>query len=134
MKPTNCSGAITESRGFIRKFNNMKVYSLLIATVLIVGCIAPRLGLKTIKYDDVERPQTQKNLEMKIFSDRADIPYQFKVIGLVRAAPPRAERDFGHEPIIYLKKQAREIGGKALLNLKSEESYIWTAEVIVPTN
>jgi len=89
--------------------------------------------LKTIKYDDVERPQTPKNIEMKIFSDRADIPYQFKVIGLVRAAPPRAERDFGHEPIFYLKKQAREIGGKALLNLKSEESYIWTAEVIVPT-
>ena len=109
----------------------MKLFlSLLFSALMTAGCIAPRLGLKTIKYDETQRKPIAKSVEIPIFSDRKDIPYEFKVIGLVQASPPRAERDFGHDPIFYLKQQAREIGGKALLNLKSKKGYIWTAEVI----
>ena len=112
----------------------MKLFiSLFLAAFLTAGCVLPRLGLKTIKYDETVRQPVSENVHIHIFSDRKDIPFKFKVIGLVKASPPKAERDFGHDPIIYLKKQAREIGGKALLNLKSKKGYIWSAEVIVET-
>ena len=42
------------------------------------------------------------------FSNRDDVPYQFNVIAKVEAAPMRAERDFGHDPILF-KKQARDV-------------------------
>lgn len=101
--------------------------------ILALSCALPRLGLNTIKYDDVYRQPTPESIPVRIFSSRADIPYRFTVIGRVEASPPRAERNFGHDPVFYLKKQAREIGGVALINLqnKDENSHMWSAEVIV---
>jgi inosine/xanthosine triphosphate pyrophosphatase family protein len=108
-------------------------YFLLTLPIFLMSCAMPRLGLNTIKYDDVYRSPLPESQIVRIFSSREDIPYKFEVIGRVEASPPRAERDFGHDPIFYLKKQAREVGGIGLINLKNkdENHHMWSAEVIV---
>jgi hypothetical protein len=106
--------------------------AILVVSFFVCGCAMPRLGLKTIKYDDITRKPTPVSVPVRIFSSRQDISFPFVVIGRVQASPPRAERDFGHEPIFYLKQQAREIGGLGLINLsnKDDSSHVWFAEVV----
>ncbi len=89
-------------------------------------------GFKTVRYGEVVRQPVPEIVEIPIFSERKDIPYKFKLIGQVRARPTTPERNLGDAPVFDFKKQARVIGGKALLNLReSQEANIWLADVIV---
>ncbi len=101
----------------------------------VTGCVAPRLGREAIRYDNISRAPTPKDQFMPIFDSREDVLFAFTVIGEVQAAPMRAERDFGYDPIQLLRDQARDMGGIALLEVKSEQSHdsrhVWKGKVIV---
>jgi len=113
----------------------MKKRIVVVGLLFLAGCIAPRLGKKAVRYDNVERTQTPESVFIPIYASRKDVPFFFIVIGEVQAAPPRAERDFGYEPIELLREQARELGGIALLEVKSgddfDSQHSWKGKVIV---
>jgi hypothetical protein len=116
----------------------MKIKSLsctLFIVFALTGCIAPRLGLESVRYDNVVRAPTPEGQFIPIYDSRQDVSFDFIVIGEVIAAPLRAERDFGHDPIELLKKQAREIGGVGLVEVKSgserDSRHVWKGKVIV---
>ena len=106
----------------------------LLLCVAITGCA--RLGMQAIRYDDKVRSPTPPDVFIPIYDSREDVPIAFAIIGEVRAAPMRMERDLGYKPLVLLKKQAREMGGLALLDLESDASgrgpVIWKAKVIIP--
>ena len=106
----------------------------IISLCILSGCVTPRLGKKTVRYDIIQREPTPENTFIEIFDSREDVPFPFKVIAEVQAAPPRAERDFGYDPIQILKSQARELGGIALLEVRSGEDHksrnIWKGKVL----
>ena len=105
-----------------------------ISLCFLSGCVAPRLGKETVRYDNIERAPTPNSTFIDIYDSREDVPFPFKVIAEIQAAPPRAERDFGHDPIQILKSQARELGGIALLEVRSGENHdsrhVWKAKVL----
>jgi hypothetical protein len=111
-----------------------KLFLTAISLCLLSGCVAPRLGKKAVRYDNIERASTPENTFIEIYDSREDVPFPFKVIAEVQAAPPRAERDFGHDPILILKSQARKLGGIALLEVRSGEDHdsrnVWKGKVI----
>jgi len=110
--------------------------AIAISLVLLAGCVAPRLGTESVRYDNTQRPAVSGSTFIPIFDSRSDVDFPFKVIGEVTAAPMRAERDFGHDPIELLKEQAREMGGTALLEARSgddhDSQHVWKAKVIAP--
>lgn len=112
-----------------------KILLTAIILCLVSGCVAPRLGKKVVRYDNIERALTSENIFIEIYDSREDVPFPFKVIAEVQASPPRAERDFGHDPIKILKSQARELGGIALLEVRSGEDHdsrnFWKGKVLV---
>jgi hypothetical protein len=105
------------------------------AISFVMGCVAPRLGKEAIRYDNISRAPTPKDQFIPIFDSREDVPFAFTVIGEVQAAPMRAERDFGYDPIQLLKDETRDMGGIALLEVKSGDSHdsrhVWKGKVIV---
>lgn len=110
--------------------------AIVVSLALLAGCIAPRLGTESVRYDNVQRLAVSEDTFIPIFDSRSDVDFPFKVIGEVTAAPMGAERDFGHDPIELLKEQAREMGGTALLEARSgddrDSKHVWKAKVIVP--
>lgn len=112
-----------------------KCVMLLFAIVSLSACVAPRLGLDSVRYENIARQPTPTDQFIPIYDSREDVPFAFVVIGEVIAAPMRAERDFGHDPIELLKRQAREMGGIGLIEVKSgsehDSRHVWKGKVIV---
>jgi len=112
-----------------------KLFLTVITLCLVSGCVAPRLGKMVVRYDNIERPPTSENIFIEIYDSRTDVPFPFKVIAEVQSAPMRAERDFGHDPIQILKSQTRELGGIALIEVRSGEDHdsrnVWKGKVLV---
>ena len=108
---------------------------LFLSIVSLTACVAPRLGLESVRYESIARQPTPENQFIPIYDSRQDVPFAFIVIGEVIAAPMRAERDFGYEPIELLRKQAREMGGIGLIEVKSgseqDSRHVWKGKVIV---
>ena len=98
----------------------MKILCSLMFLLFLVGC-AHRLGTEIITYDDINRSPTPIDVNISIYDSREDVPFDYKVIGQVFAAPMRMERDLGYNPVEMLKEQAREIGGIGLLNVSKGE-------------
>ena len=110
----------------------LKLSCTLFIVFALTGC---RLGLESVRYDNLVRAPTPEGQFIPIYDSRQDVSFDFIVIGEVIAAPMRIERDFGHDPIELLKKQAREIGGIGLVDVKSgsksDSRHIWKGKVIV---
>ena len=107
----------------VRMRTLLSIIVLLGMFFFVTGCVAPRLGKEMIRYDNVSRAPTPKDQFIAIFDSREDVPFAFTVIGEVQAAPMRAERDFGYDPVQLLKDQARDMGGIALLEVRSGEDH-----------
>ena len=84
----------------------MKSLILLLATTFLIGgCALPRLGLKTIRYDEIQRPATSDSVAIQVFiGEQDDVPFKCKIIGKVQGSR-----------IDDLMQQARSIGGIGLL-------------------
>ncbi len=116
---------------------------LFFAILFLQACTMPRLGVKSVHYDNKSRQPIQPGQFFGTYGSLDDVPYRYVVIGEVVVAPvdgpTHAENDPDYDPLEYdpiglLRKQAKEMGGTGLVGItrgsEPDSKYVWRAIVV----
>ncbi|MBE9528768.1 MAG: hypothetical protein IME99_05980 [Proteobacteria bacterium] len=124
---------------------------LLLTIVFLQACSSlplkssiPRLRVESVLYGSTTRQPAGADQFISIYNSREDVPYRNVAVGEVTVSPmhfednmdlaPAVSDPIEYDPIGLLRRQAKEMGGTGLVNVKrgteKGAKYVWTGVVI----
>ncbi len=85
---------------------------------ICLGMTACAWKIRSMSYDGVERMSKPADHPVPIIADRSSIDQPFVIIGLVEADPGNLATLGEREMLNAMKREARKMGGDALINLQ----------------
>jgi hypothetical protein len=109
----------------------MKVLPILLSLALsLTSCRKQQWYVETFTYDNLVREEIPITQPIRIYYLKSDINFRYKIIGRAHATCTEIQTLEHPIPEKLLAKQARKIGGFALLSPTLDDDYTWTAAII----
>ena len=109
----------------------MKVCFILLSLALTISsCRKSQWYVETFTYDNIVREEIPYNQPIRIYYLKSDINFRYKIIGRAHATCTEIQTVQHPIPEKLLAKQARKIGGFAILAPTLDDDYTWTAPII----
>ena len=109
----------------------MKVLTILLSLALTISsCRKSQWYVETYTYDNNVREEIPYNQPIRIYYLKSDINFRYKIIGRAHATCTEIQTLENPIPEQLLTRQARKIGGFALLSPTLDDDYTWTAAII----
>ena len=109
----------------------MKVLLILLSFNLIISsCGKSQWYVETFTYDNAVREDIPYNQPIRIYYLKSDINFNYKIIGRAHATCTEIQTIQHPIPEKLLARQARKIGGFAILAPTLDDDYTWTAAII----
>ena len=96
----------------------------------VISCRGPKWKTETYTYDNLARETISENTPIRIYYQKTDIKFSYKIIGRAHAISSKKQSYQDPVPVKLLQDQARKIGGHALLPPSLNDKYTWTAPII----